>query len=367
MLTQRSTACAKAETAPGAYAFLSPPLDRIRFPAAVCLLAALVLSCAAAACSTNGDPVVERSSAVGVSYCCGSEAFTLLIDAEHHNVDSEADPPRGILFDSNRDGTVELYEIRADGTERRLTRSREGEFSRTPAWSPDGSRIVFQSGTRRTGPLALFVIDADGTGRRLLVGGEENFFSPDWSPTGDLIAFRVDRGDSTVRVDAVAPDGSGRRELIAEPAWSPAWSPDGEELAYVASGDGTWNLFLIARDGSRRRQLTHFVGEAGAGGPAWSPDGLRIAFNSDEDGNSNIYVIDADGTDLHRLTSSPAMEAGPSWSCDGQWIAFHSDRDSSFEGEEMSRGFEIYLMRPDGSDVRRLTNNTATDAHPDAC
>ncbi len=68
MLDRRSTACAVAQIAPGAYAFLSPPRDHIRFPAAVCLFAPLVLSCAAVACSTNGDPAVDRASTVTIAY-----------------------------------------------------------------------------------------------------------------------------------------------------------------------------------------------------------------------------------------------------------------------------------------------------------
>ena len=80
-----------------------------------------------------------------------------------------------------------------------------------------------------------------------------------------------------------------------------------------------------------------------------------IAFSSNRDGNFEIYVMKADGSQQTRLTNNPAFENRPSWSPDGERIAFISDRDGNRE---------IYFMKADGSQQTRLTNNSAFDARP---
>jgi Tol biopolymer transport system component len=84
--------------------------------------------------------------------------------------------------------------------------------------------------------------------------------------------------------------------------------------------------------------------------------GGQIAFYSGRDGNSEIYVINTDGTDLLRLTTNSAGDMAPAWSPNGMQIAFTSNRDGNNE---------IYVMNADGSDQRRLTNNPAYESHPD--
>nr|MDQ3007930.1 hypothetical protein [Chloroflexota bacterium] len=99
--------------------------------------------------------------------------------------------------------------------------------------------------------------------------------------------------------------------------------------------------------------------------PAWSPDGSRIAFASARDGNYEIYVMKADGTDQIRLTDDPAYDMSPVWSPDGRQIAFDTQRDS-FPPQEVGIGpeFEIHVMNTDGSGDMRLTNNTQEDRFP---
>jgi Tol biopolymer transport system component len=90
--------------------------------------------------------------------------------------------------------------------------------------------------------------------------------------------------------------------------------------------------------------------------PMLSPDGTRLVFESNRTGNWDIYTMKPDGTDLVRLTDNPAADVGPIWSPDGKRILFDSERDA---GDP-----EIYVMNADGSNQRRLTRQPGDDSHP---
>jgi TolB protein len=103
--------------------------------------------------------------------------------------------------------------------------------------------------------------------------------------------------------------------------------------------------------------------------PSWSPKGDRIAFTSDRDGDYEIYTISPDGTDLRRLTHSPGNDAHNSWSPDGEWIVFTSVRggfkdESALNPLNPQPNGDLYVMRPDGSDVRTLTDDQFEDGTP---
>ena len=157
----------------------------------------------------------------------------------------------------------------------------------------------------------------------------------------------------------VNSDGSGLRNLTAKlavgihlglgPASDPAWSPDGQMIAFVRLNPGLGEpIYVVRADGSRLRNLTPKpVGDYAD--PAWSPDGRKIAFVNDRDGNSEVYVMNANGNGQRNLTRNPAFDADPAWSPDGRKIAFVSNRDGNYG---------VYVMNADGSGQRRLAQRS---------
>ena len=125
-------------------------------------------------------------------------------------------------------------------------------------------------------------------------------------------------------------DGEGARVAVqsSQPILSPAWSPDGEWLAYVSFENNAAAVFVQRVRSGERRQVSARAGHNGA--PSFSPDGKRLALTlSGSAGNYDIYVLDLETQALVRITEDPAIDTEPAWSADGQTIYFNSDRGGS--------------------------------------
>ena len=220
-----------------------------------------------------------------------------------------------------------------------------------PGWSPDGTRIAFQS--FRDGNSEIYAMNADGSDQTRLTTNPGPDLLPAWSPDGARIAYVSRVGEGSEEIYVMDADGSNKVRLTFNLAGDefPTWSPDGAKIAYTSTRGGRKEIYVMNADGSSQVPLVQLP-PSGVfhrhEAPAWSPDGARIAFHSRDD----IYVINIDGTDEIRLTNNPdpIVDGFPAWSPDGTKIAFGSGTDGNVD---------IYAMNADGSGRTRLTN------HPD--
>ncbi len=150
-------------------------------------------------------------------------------------------------------------------------------------------------------------------------------------------------------------DGFNAQTLVAsnEPIISPAWSPDGNQLAYVSYEKKKPIVFVQSLYTGERRIVANFKGNNSA--PAWSPDGSRLAIVLTYGANSQIYTISPDGKDLLQVTKSNAIDTEPVFSPDGQFIYFSSDRGGRPQ---------IYKVPSSGGAVTRVTFKGAYNVSP---
>lgn len=207
-----------------------------------------------------------------------------------------------------------------------------GYLSRASANTPqEVPTIAFASfATIRTN---IFVADGDGNNPRPLLPKADQDYNPSFSRDGAWIVFTSNRGGSA-DIYRVRADGSGLERLTDDPAFDDqgVLSPDGKSLAFVSTRGGRANIWLLDMKSRKLKNLTS--NSTGDFRPAWSPNGEWIAFSSDRDSthpkftfvtlqSTEIYMMRRDGSEVRRISHEGAMAGSPSWSPDGARIVYY--------------------------------------------
>ena len=282
----------------------------------------------------TGYVPVETGAPIGLDELSGRIAFddfedVFVMDVDGSNVVTIADDPAGPEFDG--------------------------------AWSPDGQWVVYRDSTRGINENdEIFIAAADGSSRRNITDDPANDWGPDWSPDGSTIVFSSDR-DRSGRLAGylVDPDGSNLRALDLD-VWFeyPSFSPDGTKIVFESHDGSDYEVFVVDVATRRTTQLTDSPG--GDGWPVWSPDGSTIAFSSERDDcafkpddqecwqtgeprdyHRDIWLMDPDGSNLRRVSTETAQFVA--WSSDGRYL--------------LVSGRALYVVRPDGTGRSELRAN----------
>ena len=184
---------------------------------------------------------------------------------------------------------------------------------------------------------------------------------PAWSPDGHWLSFTRQEG-ATIFLFLRSADGATEKRLTSrtDPEFDACWSPDGKRLAFcfdkTVPNQGDMDVYTISADGDDLKPALVTQGKLShEEWPAWSAGGEWLALSSTRDGNQEIYVVRPDGKDLRRLTNDPAIDAHPAWSPDGKRIVFSTSRWGDLE---------LAVISADGSGLARLTTSAGLDDYP---
>ena len=257
-------------------------------------------------------------------------------------------------------------------------------------WSPDGTRLVFQSTRGDAGCDQIYVMNADGTDQTMVSTGKGvttcGYFLPDnrtivYASThlsGDDCPPRPDRSKGYVwpvhagyDLFLTDLDGSEARRITDTPGYDAEATVNWEtgRIVFTSMASGDLDLWSMNLDGSGKTRLSTAYGYDG--GAFFSRDGSRLVMRANHPAEGEawdrytdllsqnltapmkmeIYVGNADGSDMARLTDFGCASFAPQFTPDGSHIVFSSNRNNCD-----SREFDLFLMRSDGSDVRQVTD-----------
>jgi Tol biopolymer transport system component len=273
-----------------------------------------------------------------------------------------------VLAKTDTDVDLEIVTMRADGSG--LTWLTNNAFTdRAPAWSPDNSRIAFESS--RDGNREIYVMNADGTNVVRVTNDPAADTDPTWTAdsrllwvsqrdnaTGDLF---VSPASGLTGTPAKLPDTTG--------AQHPTTQPNGFNAAFASLRDGAWKIYRISLSCGEICSATEVTPGIN---PSYSPNGTKIAFYRAYDvfgetpANSNLWVVNADGTNATRLTTTHDAEFDPQWSPLGDKLVYYRTptitEGPAIGAADPNAPWNVYTINSDGTGAQQVTTDTAVPA-----
>lgn len=247
--------------------------------------------------------------------------------------------------------------MNADGSGMRRLTTEDDKRHYYASLSPDGQSVLYSS-YRENNVYEIYRLDLNDGSVDRLTNKLGVLTGPEFSPDGTAIAFA--RGNAKGKYQVMVMDRNGKdvSNLPKASGWDPTWSPDGKQILFASGPESGVQLFVVDRDGKNLHSVTNLPSIRGRSD--WSPDGQLIVTYAGPSWHREVYIMNVDGSNAHQLTPGGGNSQGPTFSPDGKWVAFTA----YFDQYGDDHGCEIYVIRTDGTDLRRLTNNDYCDYQP---
>ncbi|MFN8671317.1 MAG: S8 family serine peptidase [Candidatus Sericytochromatia bacterium] len=302
-----------------------------------------------------------------------------------------------IVFDSGRDGNEEIYLMKPDGANQTRITNNPSIYDYAPDWNPEKTQIQYRE-LNANDYIDICTINPDGTGFRNLTNTPStDEYSVTYSPNGSRFAYTsYQNGQEDIWV--MNNDGSNKINLTSGSLaddYEASWSPDGSKIVFISERDGSPEVYIMNADGSNQTRLTQ--GATDNNSPVFLPDNSKIIYVSETrgDGTDQLWMMNPDGTGKEQLTFED--DYNPQVSPDGKKIMYQKwinanniqgrvidletravtsittdsfrtfttgwlvDGSKGIFTSNVSGGNEIYTIKPDGTDLLRLTFNNSRD------
>ena len=249
-----------------------------------------------------------------------------------------------------------------DGDARRLAHQFADDIiGRLSGGLPGVAETQIAYASTKSGNKEIWVMDYDGANQHQLTHLKSVALTPRWSPDATRIAFTCFVPYRGITSPQICLFSTASNRVISFPRFrgtnsSPAWSPDGAQLAFMSSQNGDSEIYVTDADGSHLQRITFAAGVSTS--PVWNPKtGKQIVFVSDRAGDPVLYLANSDGTNVQRL-DMPDMGyvVDPAWSPNGQLLAFSWRRPSG--------NFDIYVMDIVSRQLVELTRDQGRNERP---
>jgi Tol biopolymer transport system component len=294
---------------------------------------------------------------------------------------------REILYGAQQPGNPEsIWALNpSTGLSRLVLRGDSVSSRQQPQWAPDGRAIAYVR--ELEGRVELYIRDSAKAAPRELAPGLAGYrYFPDWSPDGQRLLFTGGTSPDEMSVYSVNRDGTGLRLVLPDSASyrCPSWAPDGNRFVVSSRMRSGKSSLVLVELATKARSTLLESDSTLLDCPRWAPHSDDILFTlvhhcsggwnncNLQDIDSDLAILDLSTRRVALVTRDRNMSNYGAWSRSGQWIVFQSDRhappgwgrNDTLAFAHRFDSLELYIVKPNGESLRRVTSNKTFDSHP---